>query len=243
MPVDEKTVSQFDKDVISHQGYLYTVRASKSSQLANERLTEITKSMIGKMEGKKVIDVGCGDGTYTYELYRWGRPGTMVGIDTSKEAITLARKRFGKEGKDLIFEHCSCYNIPYPQQHFDIAIARGLLHHLDNPVDGLSKIVAIAKQVFVVEPNGYNPLLKLIEKFSSYHREHDERSYAPRTIRGWVRGLNRKIIRESYIGLVPFFCPDWVADLLKAIEPWIENTPLVRNFSCAVYAIYLQCKA
>ena len=236
---NEENINQFDKDIISNKGYLYTIKSYKSSRLANERLTNITKSTIGKIKGKKVIDVGCGDGTYTSKLYKWGKPKMMVGIDASKEAITLAQKRYGKKEEHLTFRHSSCYKIPYHQQYFDIAIARGLLHHLDDPILGLSKIAEIANQVFIIEPNGYNPILKLMEKLSSYHRGHDEKSYAPITIRRWIKNLDRKIIKESYAGLVPFFCPDWMADLLKTIEPWIEKTPIMRNFSCAVYIVFL----
>lgn len=234
-----ENINQFDLDVESNQGYLYTTRAPKSSKLANERLTEVTKSTIGKMEGKKVIDVGCGDGTYTYKLYRWGKPKIMVGIDASREAISLAQKRFGKKEDSLIFEHYSCDEMPYSQGDFDIAIVRGLLHHLNDPVGGLSKIIEVADQVFIIEPNGYNPILKLIEKFSSYHRKHGEKSYALRTLRSWINNLNRKIIKEAYAGLVPFFCPDWMASLLKTMEPLVEKTPILRNLFCAVYTVLL----
>lgn len=240
MPIDKKKTNQFDQDVTSHGSYLYTICSSKSSQLANQRLTEITKSNIGNIKGKKVIDVGCGDGTYTYEFYQWGKPKIMVGIDASREAINLAKKKYGRGKKNLIFEYYNCHQMPYSQKEFDIAIVRGLLHHLDDPVGGLTKIVGVANQVLVLEPNGYNLILKLIEKVSPYHRRHGEKSYAPRTIRIWIKNLNRKIIKEAYVGMVPFFCPDRLADLLKTMEPFFEETPVLRNFFCAVYVVLLK---
>lgn len=238
--INKKKINRFDQDVTSYGGYLYTIELSKkSSKLANKRLTEITKLMTREIRGKKVIDIGCGDGTYTYELYRWGKPKIMVGIDISREAINLARKKFGRRKNGLVFKHCSCYEIPYAKGEFDIAIVRGLLHHLDNPAGGLSKIVEITERVLVIEPNGYNPLLKLIEKISPYHRQHGEKSYFPRTMRTLIKNLNRKVIKETYVGLVPFFCPDWAAGLLKKSEPLLERTPILRNFFCGVYVILL----
>jgi hypothetical protein len=79
--------------------------------------------------------------------------------------------------------------------------------------------------------------LKLIERFSRYHREHGEKSYAPSLLRRWIRELGGTIEREQYAGLVPFFCPDWMATGLKAIEPAIEAMPAARQLSCAVFTV------
>lgn len=238
MSNNKKKVVQFDQDVTSHGSYLYTLKASKSSRLANKRLTEITKTVIKQMKGKKVIDVGCGDGAYTAELFQWGKPEKMVGVDASKEAIKLANKSY--KSKSLLFEHHRCQQMPYRSQSFDIAIVRGLLHHLDKPFEGLMEIVRIANRVLIIEPNGYNPILKLIEKISPYHRRHQERSFTPITIRDWIGKQKGKITKEIYVGLVPFFCPDWLAELLKKMEPLFEKTPVLRNFFCGVYIIYFK---
>jgi hypothetical protein len=53
----------------------------------------------------------------------------------------------------------------------------------------------------------------------------------------WIRGSCGTIEREQYAGLVPFFCPDWMATGLKAIEPMIEATPAARQLSCAVFTV------
>ena len=60
--VIERNVSQFDADVRANAGYLYTTNAKKSSVLANQRLTDVTRAMVD-LRGRRVIDVGCGDGT------------------------------------------------------------------------------------------------------------------------------------------------------------------------------------
>ena len=39
--------------------------------------------------------------------------------------------------------------------------------------------------MFVIEPNGYNPVLKVLEKVSRYHIEHEERSFFPATLHAW----------------------------------------------------------
>jgi hypothetical protein len=120
---------------------------------------------------------------------------------------------------------------------------RGLLHHLDDARRALERIGALAHEVFLIEPNGYNPTLKLIERFSRYHREHGEKSYAPALLRRWIRELGGTIEREQYAGLVPFFCPDWMATGLKAIERAVEATPAARQLSCAVFTVRYTTRA
>jgi ubiquinone/menaquinone biosynthesis C-methylase UbiE len=232
--VIERNVSQFDADVRANAGYLYTTNAKKSSVLANQRLTDITRAMVD-LRGRRVIDVGCGDGTYSAELFAACAPAMMVGVDASGEAVERANRTFGKPG--LRFEACSVYDLPYERGSFDVALVRGLLHHLDDARRALERIGTLAREVFVIEPNGYNPTLKLIERFSRYHREHGEKSYAPSLLRRWIRELGGTIEREQYAGLVPFFCPDWMATGLKAIEPAVEATPAARQLSCAVFTV------
>ncbi len=43
------------------------------------------------------------------------------------------------------------------------------------------------------------------------------------------------MIQRSYAGLVPFFCPEPVARVLKTIEPVVERVPVLRALGCAVY--------
>lgn len=230
----ERNVAQFDADVRANAGYLYTTNARKSSVLANRRLTDLTRTMVD-LRGRRVIDVGCGDGTYTAELFATSAPTLMVGVDASGEAVEKANRQFGRPG--LRFDACSVYDLPYERGSFDVAVVRGLLHHLDDARRALARIAPLAREVFVIEPNGYNPTLKLIERFSRYHREHGEKSYAPALLRRWIRELGGTIEREQYAGLVPFFCPDWMATGLKAIEPAIEALPAARQLSCAVFTV------
>lgn len=236
MKNQQKEISvQFDKDVLSHGGYLYSDRPSLSSLLANKRLTETTLEILD-LKNKTVIDVGCGDGVYTNELYEFGRPKLIVGTDAAGKAIVKARKKYEKEDKKIYFKTESCYEISYPDNSFDIAVARGLLHHLGEPQRALEEMFRVANEVFIIEPNGNNPLLKIIERLSLYHLKHKEKSYSPLKIKEWVVSIGGKIEKQEYLGLVPFFCLDFLAVLLKKIEPFIEKT-FLKRFVCAVVVI------
>ncbi len=46
----------------------------------------------------------------------------------------------------------------------DVAVLRGVLHHLDRPEAAIAHLAKQFKAVMILELNGYNPVMKLIEK-------------------------------------------------------------------------------
>lgn len=228
----DAAVSPFDRDATHNRGYLYTTNASLSSELANRRLTQAALQ-VSDFRGKRVLDVGCGDGTYTVELFDGGLPARIYAFDPSCEAIGIARQKVA--GRDITFAVHDASNLPLPDRSFDVAHLRGVLHHVDRPVEVLREAFRLAPELIVLEPNGYNPVLKLIEKTSRYHREHGEKSYSAASLDRWVRELGGRVTTRQWVGLVPFFCPDWAARALKTIEPVIERLPIANAGSCAVY--------
>lgn len=232
---ENTTIKQFDQDVINNGGYLYTNNPPKSSILANNRLTEITLQRLD-IKNKKIIDFGCGDGIYTEQLFQKGRPKLLVGTDASVQGIKKAKKNYEQKNKHLFFKAESCYKISYQDECFDTAIARGLLHHLEKPSAAIKEMTRVADQIFIIEPNGNNPILKIIEKYSAYHQKHQEKSYLPDDLKKWIFDCGFKTESENYIGLVPFFCPDFIAMILKVIEPIFERS-FLNKYVCAVCVI------
>ena len=64
---DRRVVAKFNQDAKVGRGYVYTSADRLSARLSAERLTLAVREMID-LKGKRVIDIGCGDGTYTIEL-------------------------------------------------------------------------------------------------------------------------------------------------------------------------------
>jgi ubiquinone/menaquinone biosynthesis C-methylase UbiE len=229
----------FNDDAVENQGYLYSTNASLSSTLANRRLTDVTLQSV-QMQGKNVLDIGCGDGVYTLEIDTHGKPKSIIAGDVADKAIKVARNNSG--GRNIHYMVNSAYELPLPAKSFDVAILRGVLHHLDHPTQAIKEALRVADVVWVIEPNGYNPGLKFLEKFSAYHIEHGEKSYAPHMLDQWVEQLGGKVTYRKWAGFVPMFCPDWMARLTKWLEPLVEHVPLVKNIGCAVYTFSASSK-
>lgn len=235
----EKSVQKFNQDAEENKGYCYTQTSKLSCRLANQRLSQAIME-VSDLEGKSVIDVGCGDGTYTLELLGM-KPKYVLGVDAAEVAVNIANKK-AKALDNVEFRVLDIYDLGRLKKNFDVMIVRGILHHLNNVEKAILNISKIANEVIIVEPNGYNPILKIIEKTSRYHIKHEEKSYFPHHLNKWFAVNGGKLARTSYCNIVPFFCPDIVARALKTIEFLVEKLPLVKQLFCAVYVMKIQFK-
>ncbi|MFM8958012.1 MAG: class I SAM-dependent methyltransferase [Actinomycetota bacterium] len=224
-------VNQFDDDVQRQGSYLYT-KSRLSSVLANSRITRAI-STSAQFNEAVVVDIGCGDGTYTFDLARLGAK-QVFGLDPSTSAIALAGSRVVSLGldKQLHFMTGDVYFLPDLPLVPDVVVLRGVLHHVVDQESAIQSASRLGGSMVIVEPNGSNPILKLIERFSKYHRAHEEQSFSLTTIRSWIFAAGLKEVDAQFVGLVPFFCPNWMARTLRILEPFVERIPMIRRFAC-----------
>jgi ubiquinone/menaquinone biosynthesis C-methylase UbiE len=225
-------VSVFDHDALRYGGYLYTTNAPLSSQLATQRTTEIVQL---QLTGRSVLDIGCGDGFYIFRFFDRGSPRKITGIDASQEAVRVAL--FNRQSRPIQFVVGDARRLPFPDDSFDLALIQSVLHHSDSPLDVVREAFRVAPEILIHEPNGNNLALKVIEKLSRYHREHQEKSYTSYQLRNWVRNVGGEVTFERFAGFVPMFCPDRVAKVMKAVEPVVERVPLLNFLACAVVVL------
>lgn len=234
----KKNVSQFDEDVRKTGSYAYTAERL-SACFANSRISECIAQSYD-FSGKTVLDLGCGDGTYTLEFPTLGVK-EVVGVDPAGVAIEAANAKARKLGVDTTvkFEVGNIYALePYlAGNYFDCIVLRGVLHHLPDPARAIAGLVAFGGTIVVLEPNGNNPVLKLLEKYSRYHIEHEERSFAPALIHTWLTAAGFCVSSSKVLNLVPMFCPDWMAKVLRVVGTIVERLPLVRDIACGQVVI------
>lgn len=229
-PAADAVVEVFSGDAAGG-GYIYTRPDHLSARYSNARMSEAIAAAITGAE-LRVVDLGCGDGTYTLELARRANIRAILGIDPAREAIAHAQALAAAAGDAKCrFAACGIDDVPGAPR-YDIAVLRGVLHHLADPEAAVRKALAIADRVVILEPNGANPVLKLIERMSDYHRRHGEQSFAPALVRRWIERNGGRVATRRFINLVPFFCPAPMARALKAVEPLVEALPAFRAVAC-----------
>ncbi len=105
----------------------------------NLRLKKIL-ALIGS--GKRVLDVGCYDGTIALQIQRQGNE--VVGIDISAKAVKLANK----QGLTAYVSNLEEEKMPKAIGKFDVIVAGELIEHIFDPDAFLSKLNT------VLQPNG-----------------------------------------------------------------------------------------
>lgn len=226
----------FNADVSSHGGYQYARPGRRSAEYANRRFSDVIISR-GRLDGKRVVDVGCGDGTYTAVLRAETKATSILGIDPAAAAIDRAARAYAEMGPSLSFSNCFASDLIARGESFDLAIYRGVIHHVGDPAAEVAAALRLASTVFFLDPNGSNPVVKLIERLSPYHRSHKERSYLLCRYRKWITSAGGTVQDSFHFGLVPMFCPDWFVTLGSALEPFVEHVPGLRSLVCGQIGI------
>jgi ubiquinone/menaquinone biosynthesis C-methylase UbiE len=100
--------------------------------------------------GDTILDVGCGAGHYLRSLRRTiGADAEYTGVDATGHYVELARKANGAD-KRASFKQGDIFEIPLPDQSFDVVMCNNVFLHLPSIAKPLSELVRVArKTVFV----------------------------------------------------------------------------------------------
>ena len=230
----KQNVQEFNRNVAENGGFLYTTNAQFSSYVANKRISEEIFRFI-KPEYQTLVDIGCGDGVYTHEIKQNFPHLEVHGFDPAQAAIDAAQKRFPSVQFRTI--NLLDSNLPTPRQRYDVGVIRGVLHHLADQELAIRNAFKLANNLIIMEPNGNNPILKVIEKTSKYHIEHEEQSFFEWQLKGWIRQAGGKVDAWSYVGYVPFFFPDGPAKVIHTLQPFLEKVPVLKHVFSAQFII------
>ena len=227
----KKNVDVFNNVAVSNQGYKYTSNAAYSSIVANERMTRAT---LENLDGgvKSLIDIGCGDGTYTAEIKKAFPKMKIAGTDPAEKALMLAKKKYGNI-KFFVSNILDRKTFASKVSGYDVAVLRGVLHHLNDPELAIRNSMSLAERLIIIEPNGNNPVSKLIEKISKYHIKHEERSFTSGTLRKFCEAAGAKVDKMYKIDYVPMFFQETFSRIMVFIQPFLEKVPVVNFFFTA----------
>jgi len=111
----------------------------KSMRLRYER----TLQGCSPIQGKRVIDIGCGSGHYGIALATAGA-GYVLGLDFAKTMIDIAKYRAKAAGVDdrCHFEYADFFARPI-QETFDYAIVMGFMDYMQEPERIIEKVLSV----------------------------------------------------------------------------------------------------
>jgi len=136
------------------QGYSEAVLKSHKSRTAETSAAFLLPHL---KPDANILDIGCGPGTITTSFAEYVPKGSVLGTDYSAEVVAEAQKRLeslrseastGAErsaAERCRFETASVFELPYPDNSFDVVYCHQMLLHLPNPVDALKEMRRVCK--------------------------------------------------------------------------------------------------
>ena len=145
---------------------------------SRKRLNAIFERYLNDVDGKKILDYGCGRGQSSVKLLSLGAD--VCGIDISPVYIAEATRSVEQKGfanNRYSFRVMDAHTLEYGNNTFDIVFGEGILHHLDIwiALNEIHRVLKTGGRVIMLEPLADNPLLRLFRLLTPHARTADER--------------------------------------------------------------------
>jgi len=172
------------------------------------RLNYIKEQCGGSLQGKRILDIGCGGGILSESLALEGA--TVVGIDLAEAGLEVAKLHLLESGLDIDYKLISAEElVESEQESFDVIACLEMLEHVPDPslvIEACSKLVKSNGRVFFSTINrnpkayffaivGAEYILNLLPKGTHNY----EKFIRPSEIDGWARTCDLSI--SSMIGM------------------------------------------
>jgi ubiquinone/menaquinone biosynthesis C-methylase UbiE len=134
-------------------------------------------SQIGKLEGKRILELGCGAGEGSVYFAIHGAE--AVATDISGGMIQVVKEVAKHHGTQVEALKMTAEKIDFPDQSFDVVYGNGVLHHVDfrKAVAEAARVLKPGGKAIFIEPLSYNPVINVYRRIAQTVRTPDERPF------------------------------------------------------------------
>lgn len=202
--------------------------------------------------GKKVLDYCCGLGKTSIKLAELGAH--AHGIDISADEVATAAKTAEERGlsENTHFQVMDAENMDFPDDHFDVIVCIGVLHHLElsKAFPELARVLKPDGKIISAEALGYNPFIQLYRRMTPHLRtawETDHILTLKQVDQGalFFENVDVKFFHLFTILAIPFqrfsFFKKFLS-AMEAIDRLVLRIPLVRRMAWQMVFVYTNPK-
>ena len=195
--------------------------------------------LLGDVNGKTVLDLGCGTGSNLIPLIKRGAD--TIGIDISPDLIRLARKRLDDAQLQAELQVRSAYDTGLPDASVDVIYCMSLIHHLEiaRVREEMRRVLVPGGRIILKEPIRLSPtytrlrkLLPAKEEISDYEHPLTEQELVTMTVPFQVEG--KRFFRLPIVPLVSMVLPSMAQSLGKTDYRLLKRYPALQRYATVV---------
>ena len=141
----------------------------------------------------RVLDIGCGTGTFAVAMKAWIPGVEVVGLDPDPKALARSRRKAERAAVAIQFDQGFANALPYPDASFDRVFSSLMFHHV--PQD--AKLATLREVRRVLKPGGGLHLLDFEPEGSQSHNPLARWLHTGERMRGNEREQILHWIREA----------------------------------------------
>ncbi len=134
-------------------------------------------AQLGDVRGKRILDLGCGDGQQAIRLAFEGA--YVIAIDISFGMVNVTQQRIKQTGlaEQAHSAQMSAEYLAFVNQSFDLIFGHSVLHHTDLSITRaeLVRLLRPGGRAIFLEPLDHNPILNLFRMLTPWRRTPTER--------------------------------------------------------------------
>lgn len=133
--------------------------------------------LLGNVQNKLILDLGCGEG---YHAVRLAKEGAFVcAVDLSEGMVARTRELVEQLGLANRVEvlQMSAHNLQFNEATFDLVFGHSVLHHTDLKLTRreVHRVLKPGGKGIFLEPLGHNPVINMFRRMTPRRRSPDEK--------------------------------------------------------------------
>jgi ubiquinone/menaquinone biosynthesis C-methylase UbiE len=197
-------------------------RGTEVGRITDEIELTLILELVGELRGRRVLDIGCGDGALAVRLARGGA--IVTGIDAAPPMIAAARRKAVDAGVEVEFCIGRAEALPFDAGSFDLVVAVTVLCFIPDATTTFSeasRVTALGGRFVIGE----------LGRFSSWAIGRRIRGWLGNELWGQARFRTARELQHHarQVGLEPValrgavFYPRWrcFARTMRSVDAWL----------------------
>jgi ubiquinone biosynthesis O-methyltransferase len=197
-------------------------RQSRLGRITDALEQDLVAELVGRLDGRCVLDVGCGDGALAEALARAGAQ--VTGIDADPHMLAAARERLAAARLEAALLQADAQAQPFGDARFDVVVAVTVLCLLHQPERALAEMARVLKpggRLVIGELGRWSwwAAWRRVRGWLGHPTWCAARFWTPRELQRLVTaaGLEVRTLRAAVF--YPPFAP--AAGVLAPLDPWL----------------------